>query len=62
MVAPEPCLKGRCYSPTACNGWGYCRERNMRSIKEFIYITAEQMQRWRDEAAGRRALDHKDEG
>lgn len=26
---PEPCLKGRCWSPTACGGWGYCRERNM---------------------------------
>jgi hypothetical protein len=19
----------RCYSPMACNGWGYCRNRNM---------------------------------
>jgi len=28
MTPPEPCLKGRCYSPVACNGWGYCRERN----------------------------------
>lgn len=25
---PEPCLRGRCYSPGACNDWGYCRERN----------------------------------
>lgn len=24
----EPCLKGRCYSPVACNAFGYCRERN----------------------------------
>lgn len=22
------CLKSRCYSPTACGGFGYCRERN----------------------------------
>lgn len=28
MMPPEPCIKGRCFSPTACNGWGYCRERN----------------------------------
>ena len=28
MSTLEPCIKGRCYSPTACNGWGYCRERN----------------------------------
>jgi len=28
MRPPEPCTKGRCWSPTACNGWGYCRERN----------------------------------
>lgn len=25
---PEPCLKDRCYSPLACQGFGYCRERN----------------------------------
>lgn len=25
----EPCLRGgRCLSPVACGGWGYCRERN----------------------------------
>lgn len=24
----EPCLSGRCYSPIACGGWGYCRQRN----------------------------------
>lgn len=28
MDTPEPCIKDRCYSPVACNGWGYCRERN----------------------------------
>ena len=27
---PEPCLERRCYSPTACRGWGFCRERNMK--------------------------------
>lgn len=27
--APEPCLGASfCRSPTACEGWGYCRERN----------------------------------
>ena len=28
---PEPCLDlvdGRCSSPVACFGWGYCRDRN----------------------------------
>ncbi len=25
----ERCLKNRCYSPIACEGWGYCRERNL---------------------------------
>jgi hypothetical protein len=31
-TAPEPCLDlidGRCSSPVACSGWGYCRERNL---------------------------------
>lgn len=28
LFLPEPCTGRRCYSPTACNGWGYCRERN----------------------------------
>ena len=32
MTAPEPCLNtgsfGGCRSPVACEGWGYCRERN----------------------------------
>jgi hypothetical protein len=27
-MTPEPCLKDRCRSPIACEGWGYCRERN----------------------------------
>jgi hypothetical protein len=25
----ETCLKRRCYSPIACEGWGYCRELNL---------------------------------
>ncbi len=28
-MQPEPCMKGRCRSPVACGGWGYCRERNI---------------------------------
>lgn len=28
-MCPEPCIKQRCYSPTACEGWGFCRERNI---------------------------------
>lgn len=27
-VYPEPCLKDQCRSPVACEGFGYCRERN----------------------------------
>lgn len=30
-MPPETCLKKRCYSPTACEGWGYCRERNIEA-------------------------------
>lgn len=29
LNAPEPCLGGTCYSPVACNGFGYCRDRNL---------------------------------
>lgn len=25
------CLSGRCYSPMACGGFGYCRERNFET-------------------------------
>ena len=25
------CIKGRCYSPVACDGFGYCRELNLQS-------------------------------
>lgn len=31
MADNEPCLKIRCYSPSSCSGWGYCRERNVTS-------------------------------
>lgn len=52
---PEPCLSGRCRSPLACHGWGYCRERNAgrdagrRALEE-----------WRQIAAERRALAEPD--
>lgn len=29
MKQPEPCLSGHCRSPLACDGFGYCRERNL---------------------------------
>lgn len=29
LMTPEPCLAGPCRSPTACQGWGYCRDRNL---------------------------------
>lgn len=25
------CLSGRCFSPLACDGFGYCRELNLKS-------------------------------
>lgn len=37
---PEPCLKGRCYSPTACSGFGYCRERNFTEYRHMITAKA----------------------
>jgi len=30
LYSPEPCIDTRCYSPTACHGFGYCRVRNAR--------------------------------
>jgi hypothetical protein len=27
---PEPCLDSSCCAPTACSGFGYCRERNLK--------------------------------
>lgn len=33
-TAPEKCLKTRCFSPLACEGWGYCRERNNEARAE----------------------------
>lgn len=26
-----PCLKERCYSPIACNAFGYCREQHFEA-------------------------------
>lgn len=50
MLPPEPCVEGRCYSPLACNGWGYCRKRN-----EGIAPTGYEMQTYRLIAADRKA-------
>lgn len=57
MRAPEPCLsvgRGGCHSPVACNGWGYCRERN------FVEgVPSEETQRnWRKLAEERRIHSH----
>ena len=32
---PMPCLADQCRSPLACNGFGYCREQNMLSAREY---------------------------
>ncbi len=52
MMPPEPCVEGRCYSPTACNGWGYCRKRN-----EGIAPTDYEVQTYRLIAADRKAKE-----
>lgn len=49
---PEPCLKGRCFSPSACNDWGYCRERN-----EGIAATNYEQQTFRLIARQRKARE-----
>lgn len=41
LLAPEPCLSGRCYSPVACNGFGYCRERNFARHVPLAVLMAE---------------------
>jgi len=49
--AAEPCLTGTCRSPSACNDWGYCRERNMA---DKTAPTAEQIAERRQIAKRRR--------
>lgn len=57
---PEPCIAPRmegshqrCFSPLACEAWGYCRERNADGVP-----SAGRQAQLRTEAAGRReALD-----
>ena len=51
-LPPEPCINGRCFSPMACNGWGYCRERNERHEP-----TAEQMAKFHHWAKARAGKD-----
>jgi hypothetical protein len=40
----EACLKGRCWSPVACDSFGYCRERNMAG-KHTPEQTSEKLER-----------------
>jgi hypothetical protein len=47
---PEPCISERCYSPTACHGFGYCRERNLRCGLP----NGTQADAWREEARRRK--------
>ena len=37
MSLPErmDCIKDQCRAPLACSGWGYCREWNMLSAREY---------------------------
>jgi len=43
---PEPCISGRCYSPIACGGFGYCRDRNRDGLP-----TEKTAKEWRDRAS-----------
>jgi hypothetical protein len=45
MREPEPCIDGQCRSPLACNGFGYCRERNRGGLP-----TPEVANLWREQA------------
>jgi hypothetical protein len=38
-----PCLSGRCYSPIACGGFGYCREHNFVRTGLFRYVAYERL-------------------
>lgn len=49
---PEPCLGGRCYSPLACGGFGYCRNRN-RDFPDGAPSDETRIQ-WRTEALKRK--------
>jgi hypothetical protein len=54
---PEPCITsfktGRCYSPLACSGFGYCRDRNLKY--GYGAPTDAQVVEWRKEAAALKA-------
>lgn len=36
----------QCYSPTACKGWGYCRERNI-AAGGMKNVTPEMQRQWK---------------
>lgn len=57
---PEPCIGGRCFSPIACNGFGYCRERNIRL--GAAALTKELGEKWREEAKVRALAAQQEEG
>lgn len=42
------CQKERCYSPVACNSFGYCRERNFE-FPDARLISEETKKRWQKE-------------
>lgn len=57
MNGPEPCrwglaTNGRCHSPIACAGFGYCRDRNIIDGVPDEETAAQ----WRVEAAHRLAI------
>ena len=50
LLQPQECIKDRCYSPVACNGFGYCREKNFKPSHRLAWrdipinqLTREQM-------------------
>ena len=51
-MTPEPCFNNeRCWSPIACNAFGYCRERN-----DGKAVSDSMIEKRRELAAARRAV------
>ena len=58
LARPEPCLSedSQCRSPIACDGWGFCRERNFAEMeRRLIWDDAKYVRDMRRFADERRA-------
>lgn len=43
------CKNRTCFSPKACDGWGYCRQHNI-DAGGMVNVTPEMQAGWKDEA------------